>query len=193
MSPAEADRATTERDKAPWRFVQSLKQLVERQDLGALAALRRGLGRPEGTTSEMYPYVIPHLPPDPWPGEGEAYFLIGALFAWHQLDATPTQESRDTSFGASYRRLVGVVGSESIERRFIALLNAHRDDIPDHLRHAVGLLRSKEIRIDWTRLLRDVIRWDHPNRVVQQAWARSYWYTYSSNQPPSLDVNGQLR
>ena len=35
-----------------------------KENRGALAALRRGLGRPPGTAPEMYPYVVPWLPED---------------------------------------------------------------------------------------------------------------------------------
>jgi CRISPR system Cascade subunit CasB len=169
------------------RFVNMLKRLAgykvgaagqEEQgekNLGALAALRRGLGRAPGTAGEMYPYVTPYLPANARRSEEDAYFLIAALFAWHQVDWPSGEEPPDTSFGASYRRLADVTGSESIERRFVALLNAHPDDLPEHLRHAVGLLKSKGIPIDWTRLLRDVMRWNHPDRYVQRTWSRSYW------------------
>ena len=65
--------------------------------------------------------------------------------------------------------------SESLEKRFIALLNCHRDDLPNHLRQAVSLLKSKDVPINWHRLLRDILSWDHETRFVQQQWAGELW------------------
>lgn len=161
------------------RFVVMLKQLVERQDLGALAALRRGLGRTAGEVPEMFPYVMPFLPEDLYQRDEDNFFLVAALFAWHQLDWTPQPGSNGdasgTNFGASFHLLAQTTESGSIEKRFVALLNAHRDDLPEHLRHAVGLLKSKNVPVDWARLLRDLRAWDAPARYVQRSWARAFW------------------
>jgi CRISPR system Cascade subunit CasB len=65
--------------------------------------------------------------------------------------------------------------SESIEKRFVALLNSDEDDLPLHLRHAVSLLAAASIPLDWTRLLLDVQAWGHPERYVQRQWSRDFW------------------
>jgi CRISPR system Cascade subunit CasB len=151
------------------------QEIQGKVDLGALATLRRGLGRPGGAVAELCPYVTPYLPPEATAREEDAYFLIAGLFASHQLDWPPSAAHADTTFGASYRLLAEAVGRDSVERRFVALLNAHPDDVAYHLRHAVALLATNMIPIDWTRLLRDVIVWSQPDRGVQRAWARSFW------------------
>ena len=43
-------------------FITYLEELRDREDRGALAALRRGLGQPPGSAVEMYRYVVPWLP-----------------------------------------------------------------------------------------------------------------------------------
>jgi CRISPR system Cascade subunit CasB len=63
----------------------------------------------------------------------------------------------------------------AIERRFTALLAAHPDDLDGYLRQAVSFLRSKEVPVDWHQLLTDVMAWGHPDRYVQQQWARAFW------------------
>ena len=65
--------------------------------------------------------------------------------------------------------------SESLEKRFVALLNCHGDDLPNHLRQAVSLLKAKDVAVNWHQLLRDVLYWDHEARFVQQQWAREFW------------------
>lgn len=173
MSPGGTSDAQSERAKKQWEFVEMLKRLETREDLGALAALRRGLGRAPGEASEMYPYVVPYLPPAKH--DEDAYFLIAALFAWHRRDWQTSDNETDRCFGASYRKLWDETESDSTERRFVALLNARSEDLPEHLRHAVGLLKSKEIAINWLELLRDVLRWDSESRIVQRKWARAFW------------------
>ncbi|MBI3978203.1 MAG: type I-E CRISPR-associated protein Cse2/CasB [Chloroflexi bacterium] len=142
----------------------------------ALAELRRGLGVPPGQAAEMYPYVVPWLPDNAQPWQEEPYYLVAALFAWHQRPWPKADgERRPTNLGASFARLAQAVESESIERRFTALLSSHRDDLPEQLRHAVGLLKSKDVPIDWAQLLADIQQWDRPRRTVQRGWARAFW------------------
>jgi CRISPR system Cascade subunit CasB len=156
--------------------VAHLERLVGREDRAALAALRRGLGRPAGSVADMYPYVIPYLPPETEPWAEAPYYLVASLFALHQ-GSWPHAESngRTTDFGASYARLSQQLERESIEARFVALLDCDLDELPQHLRQAVALLKSREVPIDWLQLLRDVRGWGHPERYVQRAWARAYW------------------
>jgi CRISPR system Cascade subunit CasB len=62
-----------------------------------------------------------------------------------------------------------------VERRFVALLNCHQDDLDHHLRQAVSLLKSKDAPVDWAELLKDIQRWDNDDRLVQRRWARAFW------------------
>ncbi|CCF85744.1 CRISPR-associated protein, Cse2 family [Nitrolancea hollandica Lb] len=159
-------------------FIESLERLVQRKDRGALAALRRGLGQPPGEVAQMYPYVVPWLPQHAvTPRKEDAYYQIAALFAfWYQGRSSFLRNGRiPNNLGASLARLADATASESVERRFVALLNCHSEDLPDHLRHAVGLLRTADIPVDWDQLLRDIQDWGREDRRVQRSWARSYW------------------
>ncbi len=152
-----------------------------------LAALRRGLGKAPGEAPEMFPYVIPYLPKRVTqmraeaPDEGRAliraqepFFLIASLFAAHQLD-WPYLKDHHRNFGASYRALSVATGRESVEQRFIALLSARRDDLPTHLRHAIGQMKAHDVPVRWSELLDHVLLWDEDNRRVQVWWANSFW------------------
>ena len=109
-------------------LIDHLERLVLDQDRGALAALRRGLGKPPGTAMEMHRYVVPFLPRGrPW--EEDVYYLVAALFAyWHQGETTVAAHPPE-NLGASLSRLRSD-SSASIEMRFTALLKSHRDDLP---------------------------------------------------------------
>jgi CRISPR system Cascade subunit CasB len=71
-----------------------------------------------------------------------------------------------------------------VEKRLVALLNCHRNDLPDHLRHTIGLLKSKEIPVNWTQLLWDVQNWQRESRDVQRNWARQFWRGYDRGTVP---------
>ena len=149
-------------------FITYLEGL--RDDRGALAALRRGLGQEPGRAVEMYRYVVPWVPDQASRQEERAFYLIAALFAYHP------DPGGWGNLGDAFRRTLDPQGDNTaIERRFTALLGAHPDDLPFYLRQAVGFLKSKETPIDWQQLLMDLLAWGHPDGYVQRNWARSFW------------------
>ncbi len=149
-------------------FISHLESL--REDRGALAALRRGLGQPPGTVADMYRYVVPWLPDDAPRWQEDAYYLVAALFAFHPA------EGGMGNLGDHFARPRDPHGDNTaIERRFTALLAAHPDDLPYYLRQAVSFLRSKEVPVNWDQLLSDIMAWGHPDRYVQKSWARAFW------------------
>jgi CRISPR system Cascade subunit CasB len=158
----------TETDDWMNSFVTHLETLRDREERGALAVLRRGAGSPPGTVAAMYPHILPWVPRQRW-AEDVAY-VIGSLFALHP------QPGGTGNLGKALSTIPGQAERKSLEDRFVALLNSHRDDLPHHLRQAVSLLKSKEIPIDWSQLLGDILHWDHERRFVQQQWAREFWH-----------------
>jgi CRISPR system Cascade subunit CasB len=122
------------------------------------------------------PYVVPFLPAEPDRFRERSFFLVGALFALHPDHAD------GVSLGHAFRRINGDTAegqkgrdNESIRARFVALLDAHPDDIAEHLRHAVSLARAREIRLDWVRMLKDLLSWRAPDRWVQRRLAADFW------------------
>jgi CRISPR system Cascade subunit CasB len=169
-------------------FVQHLQKLADptSPDRGSLAALRRGLGQPPGTVPEMARHVEPFLPDDQWTWRNQTYYLLASLFsqnpcntAWGNMGDTLCAVAQETS-------------SDSIEGRFIALLKSHRDDLADHLRHAVALASSNDVPVNWEQLLKDMNNWDHPEQFVQRNWARGFWGRPSAtNQPEATAAKGE--
>lgn len=156
-------------------FLRSLAERVERQDRGALATLRRGLGRPPGAALEMYRYVIPYLPADASSRYVETAFLLAALFAfWHQ-GRDQVHPAPPPDLGASLAAMADENNQDSLDRRFTALLTSHDADLAVHLRQVVSLLKSKDIPLNWEQLFQDVLNWEHPEAFVQRRWARSFW------------------
>jgi CRISPR system Cascade subunit CasB len=163
----------TEKDDWIDAFITHLETLQQKEERGALAALRRGAGSPPGTVASMYPHILPWVPRQRW--AEDAAYVIGSLFALHP------QPGGTGNLGKALSMIPRQ--TESLEKRFVALLNSHRDDLPHHLRQSVSLLKSSEIPVDWHQLLRDILRWEHKSRFVQQQWARDFWHKKDKGAP----------
>jgi CRISPR system Cascade subunit CasB len=168
------------------RFIGHLLSLVQRDDRGALAALRRGLGKSPGEATAMHPHVLPWIPPSVLERDERWYYLVAALFAMHPLQ-WPTREhpAGATNLGASFARLRSAANAAGVERRFTSVLNSDEEDLPQHLRQAVGLLRSGGVPVDYTALLRDIRWWGAENRPVQRRWARAFWRERTATSAPA--------
>ncbi|MEX1247567.1 MAG: type I-E CRISPR-associated protein Cse2/CasB [Anaerolineales bacterium] len=163
-------------------FIIYLQDLAQKEDRGALAALRRGLGQKPGTEAAMYPHVVRWVSADLRGWSEEIYYVVGSLFAWH------SQSAPQGNLGHHLQGLAqGRKNSESIERRFTALLNAHVDDLPDQLRQIISLLKSGDVPVNWEQLMKDLRNWDHPDRYVQHQWARGFW----GNRQPQIEETEQ--
>ncbi len=158
-------------------FVRNLEGLVSARERGTLAHLRRGADPRPAAAADAYPYVYRLLPVTVPEGREEVYVLVAGLFArFYQGRAELSRrEGLPWDLGASLTRLKTPNGSDSLEKRFVALLKSDKDELHVHLRHAVALLSAEDIPINWVQLIHDVHIWDDPRQQVQQRWARSYW------------------
>lgn len=158
-------------------LITRLIDFKQSNNRAALANLRRSLSFAPGTWPKAFQYVesVPKL------GEGwrrEVAYLVAGLFALAQ------GEPGSGNLGESMKRFARTTDSKSVEQRFIALLEADRDELPHRLRQIVTLLKSGGVGIHWDRLYSDLRQWNHPDKYIQQAWARSF-YAYNSNQEQS--------
>ncbi len=146
------------------RFLEWLGRLKrERAWTAARAALRRSLAFDPGAYPPAMPYVEPFVKEEGW--KREAYYLVAALYALkdgnHQEGRTLARALREKA-----------QHSGSVERRFLALLDADRDQIAFRLRQAVGLVDGE---LDFAQLLDDLLRWFDPERKVQIRWAKEFY------------------
>ncbi len=157
-------------DKSNWRkdFTAKLLQLADpaNPDRATLAELRRCLGRDLGRALYRVGWLFNRIQ-----GEGAVNdaLLVAGLFASHQGN-TPGM-----SLGAAFRELRERTGSDSVEKRFVALLDSNKQDLPTRLRQAVSLLKAKEITLDWEQLLSNLRQWESESRWIQRLWARDFW------------------
>ena len=156
------------------RFVDHLRKLAE-QDRGALAALRRSLGFAPGAYAAAMPCVEPFAVSDGTrEPQRQALYLAAGLFA-----ANPRHRN-GTSLATALAEAKLRRDSDSIERRFIALLGADTEALPVHLRHAASLLAAEELACDYAALTQDLGYWldpwqDEARDRVRQHWARDFY------------------
>lgn len=155
-------------------FIEYLRALDQR-DRGALAALRRSLGFAPGAYPPAYPVVERFAAKD-----GTREPLRQALYLSAGLFALNPRHQRRRSFADALAQARIDRKSESIERRFIALLSADAETLPTHLRHAVQLLAAGELGFDFASLLDDLAVWLDPWRAderdrTRQRWARDFY------------------
>jgi CRISPR type I-E-associated protein CasB/Cse2 len=125
----------------------------------------------------MFPVLVPLLPQGRlWPRHETCAYAIAALFAMHPVMWDGVEGGRwRCNFGASMRRLREVTASDGPERRMVALLNSDADNLAEHLRRIVALLRSEDVPVDWSQLTYDLLAWNYPSREVQRRWASAFW------------------
>lgn len=164
-------------------FVGHLRQLHE-HDKGAMAILRRSLGFDPGNYPPAYPFV------ERFVGEGRhandpmrrALYGVAALFGQHPHHIEG--RSLAVAFGVVMRHR----DSASIEQRFMALLSADAENLPQYLRQVVSLLSADDQGFDFAQLLRDLCRWLNPyaqesRDQLRQRWARDFYNALSGHMP----------
>jgi len=159
------------------RFLEWLEALKGKKAWRpARAALRRSLAFPPGAYPKAMPYVEPFVREEGW--KREAHYLVAALYA---LKDGAHQEGRTLARALREKALE----SDSVEKRFLALLDADRDQIAFRLRQAVALVKGG---LDFARLLDDLLGWFSPERRVQARWAREFYGTEASEEEKEKEV-----
>lgn len=147
------------------QFVAQLAQL----DAGERARLKRNAGNrlaeardaSLGLFYRILPPVVPRY-------QEETYFLLATLY--------PLAESGGKgNLGDALRRAQNSANAPGLDRRVEILLDADEAQLPFRLRQAIRFLYSHRILVNWPRLLQDLLYWTHPDRFVQQQWARAYF------------------
>lgn len=141
---------------------------------GKLANLRYGM---RDRLHADYPVgrVFPALAPEGLTDDkdrNEWRTLIAGLFGYAHDEV---EDAANVSLGTALRSLFEKRENDSLERRFMAMLNADVEHLPGHLRQSISLLKADGIGIDWGMLLRDVCAWNATGKPIQKKWIRDYY------------------
>lgn len=183
-------------------FINQLKTWGKREtgeQRAAMAELRRGLQEFPQLAPYMHQYVAPYtVYARGW--EKQTYYLVAALFALYHSGSKESTLSSDKNYlnmGSYFAEVVkqgkeqDKDASESINRRFNALLTAHPQDLHYHLRQAIAFLHGKSeagIAINWENLFWDILKWNDDDKrpQVQEKWATSFW-RYKASSDKAID------
>jgi len=155
-------------ERKPKPEIAAFFERLERLDPGERARLRRNAGQALGQSREALGLFY-RLLPAPLPAAQEnMYFLVATLY--------PLAEGGGQGdLGAALRRARQEKTAKGLDRRVEYLLDADEAQLPFRLRQAIHFLASNRVRVNWPLLLEDLLYWTHPDRFVQQRWARSYF------------------
>jgi len=167
--------------KKPYELIGALERLRDNNDRARLASLRRGLGQLPGAVPEAGRVIEHMLDEDDPPWTADTLYVIAPLFALHPMSG---QRNYRNDMGSHFRALYGKDQDPppNVERRFLALLSSEPDDLPDALRQAVSLLKSKDVAVNWHQLFDDVQQWldrrlegEEKRQEVRLRWSRDFW------------------
>ncbi|MFQ3684406.1 type I-E CRISPR-associated protein Cse2/CasB [Roseiflexus sp.] len=143
---------------------------LERLDNAGRARLKRNAGRALHEARDVHRVFFQALPAKVADQTEESiYFLVATLFPLTKA------RSDNVSLGTTLRSVRQIRASESIDRRFQTLLDSDVEQLRFRLRQTVRLIAASEQRIDWNRLLNDLLAWNHPDRYIQLRWAKDYF------------------
>jgi len=159
---------------------------LNKKDTRVRAVLRRSLAFEPGAYVAAYPYVEPFLKNEESVWRRKMFYLVAGLWAAHWRDG---QHGHAMPIGKACK--FHASGSTSTERRFINLLDADADQLPNRLRQMVALLKDQ--LIDFDSLLKGLVYWHDDQKRTQQAWARDF-YRISENKtenghPTEKEIN----
>lgn len=163
-------------------FIDWLEE-VSARDTKVRAVLRRSLAFDPGTHIPAFPYVEPFLKGEAEGWRRQMHYLVAGLWAAHWREG---RAAATVSLAKACSLHQTASGSASTERRFIHMLDADREQLPHRLRQMVALLNEQ--RLDFQALLNDLLYWSHPDKPVQNAWARAFYRTLNPIETPDTET-----
>lgn len=185
---------TPDGDREP--FVTYLEKMRDRPYIyrQAMIDLRGAVGRRLRDAPEVWRYIHPWCAHEPrwWPDQ--CHLTVASLFASHQLSwVHRDDEEGPTNLGASVERLrILHSNGDWVESEFEIILLSDRTMIGDQLIGLVEQLAKHRVPIDWSTLLRDLLRW-WPEGPVAERWSRAYHFRKSGGAESQEETNVEVR
>jgi CRISPR system Cascade subunit CasB len=156
-------------------FVAKLEEWSA-NDSRVRAVLRRSLSFAPGEHPPAFPYVEWFLKGDESTWRRAAHYLVAGVWAAHWRQG---RSGEQMPFGKACAALrASATGSESVERRFVNLLDADLDQLPHRLRQMMALL--KDFNLDYEALLKGLLYWNDDRKRSQNQWARDFYRSFQN-------------
>src|SRR5208283_5569649 len=123
-------------------LIQKLESWAAK-DSKVRAVLRRSLSFDPGTYPSAYPYIEWSLQNEENTWRREMHYLVAGLWAAHWREGRVGEAMALGKACALMRS--GTKGSESIERRFVNLLDADTDQLAHRLRQMVAVVKDYNV------------------------------------------------
>lgn len=158
----------------------------------ALAELRRGIGKEPGDQPQLWGYFLEGMPEsmmginEPSRAERAIYTAL-TLFALHQQGSDPNSSlmhCEGVSFGTAVSKMRTEYNKESLGRRFrIASTSSSVEELANHLRSMIQLLKRDGIGLDYGMLASDLYLFQFPEFAsrVRLKWGEDYYRTIHMN------------
>jgi CRISPR system Cascade subunit CasB len=168
-----------------------------------LAALRSSIGRVPSKAAAVWPLIFEYMPDEYLSRNGEltcaerAILTSLQLYALHQQgnNENVNEEDRDKLYwniGDSLSVMRVKDDVKAIDRRFNAMITSSTfDELANHLRHLIKLLRAKgSSKVHYARLAEDLY-WFQLGKQEQMRlrWAKSYYKSQSKDKGETNDEN----
>jgi len=160
-------------------FIEWLERLNE-NDTKVRAVLRKSLSFDPGTYVQAIPYVEPFVKDEDNLWRRKMLYLVAGVWAAHwregRTEARMPIGEACADFDSEKRRTMSMDDRRkpsSTEKRFVTLLDADSDQLPNRLRQMIALL--KEQAIDFDALLKGLLYWSDDQKRTQNAWARDFY------------------
>lgn len=163
-----------------------------------LANLRQSINKKAHLATGVFPIVFANIPTEflgkygKLTAEERSIISTLQLFALHQqgknhsvnLQGDSKSKPGIDNLGASlsYLRRVGD-DSKAVDRRFNAMINSTNfNELENHLRHMVKLLKSKtDVKINYPQLAQDLFWFQKRQQSnIRLKWSRSYYRSYDN-------------
>lgn len=186
----ESGQTQQEKQLAKW---QKFFDVLSQMDRGQLSKLRQSLsGRPAPfLTGAIYAAELEAYLKQDW--QREVLNTVAGLFALierpHDEETEEEEEGRAQRKQQPLGQLLGELhvqqnrqtgrkldAPSSIEKRFLALLDADAEALPYQLRQAVTLLKANNIKPDWARLTNDLMFWQiNGGKKIRNQWSDAFY------------------
>lgn len=149
-----------------------------------LAEARRGAGKRAGTVPAMWPLY--RASNDAHGGTADMIFeaehICLVLFGFHQQSKDVAVHTGKAAFPTALQRLRESPRFHDREKAldakvFAAATSTTLDELQQHLRSLIALLKTEDLGFDYTRLLADLTTWQLAGGAdqVRRQWGRAYY------------------
>ena len=159
-----------------------------------LASLRQSVNKDVHRATGVFPILFSNIPNE-YLGktdkltDGERSIILALqLFALHQqgreqsVNAKGDAEGKDSSDLGSSLYTLRDADSQAVDRRFNAMITATSfDELANHLRHLIKLLKSKtDTKVNYAQLAQDLFWFQKGyESKIRLKWSRSYYRYYN--------------